>query len=84
MVGVLSAFLASRCQRGRECRDLRVCESCVVLGAFALSFEPRLLCLVCACETVRLSYPSYGVRHMHSIYLSELVIYCATFVICSA
>ena len=61
VVGVLSAFLAPRCQRGRVCR---ICEPCVVFVSFA--FVPlNLVCfgLVCACET----FLSYGVRHMHSI-----------------
>ena len=58
-LGVLSAFLASRCQRGRERRDLRVCVSCVCCFQLfsLLSFEPWVL-------------TSYGVRHMHSIYPS--------------
>ena len=30
------------------------------------------------------SFTSYGVRHMHSIYPSELVLYCAIFMLCYA
>ena len=52
VIGALSAFLVSRCQRGRECRicvfsrDLRV-ESCC-FRAFA-SLNLRALDCVCAC-----------------------------------
>ena len=79
VLGVLSAFLVSRCQRGREFRDLCFVSSVFCVCVFAFSFEPRfnLVSIALGC------FPSYGVRHMHSIYLSELVIYCSTFVLCS-
>ena len=66
VLGVLSAFLVSRCQRGRECRDLH----CVVLGArlFALSFGPRL-CLFALVWFV-LSRPFHIWCKTYALYLS--------------
>ena len=81
VVGVLSAFLVSRCQRGRECRDLRVVyvvfrvSVCLLLSRLNYLLLSRLN-LGC--------FTSYGVRHMHSIYPSELVLYCAIFMLCYA
>ena len=72
-LAALFALLVSRCQRGRELRDLslsscvrvfvwRVCLACLSRNLFS-RVEPCLLWFGYARET----YLSYGVRHMHSI-----------------
>ena len=74
VLGVLSAFLVSRCQRGIECRIFA--SFVVVFRSFALlSFSWTSFALVCV-VLVRPGSLSYGVRHMHSS-----VPYCLSYLV---